>query len=265
MLQRIWRPPTTRIELQPSHFATSPRQTATLLAAKSVVILRQALLSGARICALCRKSSVLVSKQVGRRARGNLDGFCLSADRSAAPQCLSPIAASWERCRQHGLLRVTLASLDLLAESELKRRKEQHRTLVQLAENELCVLRRAITGADGLVLLADPDGTILDGCGDNSFVEKAQRVSLRPGAIWSEIRAGTNAIGTALEERRLVQVVGNQHFLDQNRFLICTAIPVMSPTGEIAGVLDVSGDVRQPPITLRCWCSLHRQRSSMHG
>ncbi len=172
----------------------------------------------------------------------------LSADRSAAPQCLSPIAASWERCRQLGLLRASLPSLDLLAEAELKRRKERHRTLVQLAENELCVLRRAITGADGLVLLADPDGTILDGCGDNSFVEKAQRVSLRPGATWSEIKEGTNAIGTALEERRLVQIVGDQHFLDENRFLICTAIPVMSPTGEIAGILDISGDVRHPPM-----------------
>lgn len=212
------------------------------------MILRQALLSGARICVVMPQVQSCSFRNKWEEEHGETSLVLLSADRSAAPQCLSPIAASWERCRQHGLLRVTLPSLDLLAESELKRRKEQHRTLVQLAENELCVLRRAITGADGLVLLADPDGTILDGCGDNSFVEKAQRVSLRPGAIWSEIRAGTNAIGTALEERRLVQVVGNQHFLDQNRFLICTAIPVMSPTGEIAGVLDVSGDVRQPPM-----------------
>lgn len=172
----------------------------------------------------------------------------LSADRSAAPQCLSPIARSWERCRELGLVRANSPSLDLLVESELKRRKEQHRTLVHLATNELSVLRRAITGADGVVLLADPDGTILDGCGDTGFMEKAQRVSLRPGATWSEVREGTNAIGTAMEERRLVQIVGDQHFLDENRFLICTAIPVMSPTGQVAGILDISGDVRQPPM-----------------
>jgi sigma-54 dependent transcriptional regulator, acetoin dehydrogenase operon transcriptional activator AcoR len=171
----------------------------------------------------------------------------LSADRSAAPQCLSPIARSWERCRELGLVRATTSSLNLLAEGELKRRKEQHRTLVQLAASELSVLQRAIAGADGVILLADPNGTILDGCGDNSFIEKARSVSLRPGATWTEGLEGTNAIGTALEEQRLVQIVGDQHFLDENRFLICTAIPVMSPTGQVAGILDISGDVRNPP------------------
>ncbi len=179
---------------------------------------------------------------------GETASLLLSADRSAAPPCLSPLAGSGGRCGGHGLGRPSSPNLDLLAKSELKRRKAQHGILVQLAENELSVLRRAITGADGVVLLADPDGTILDGCGDSDFMEKAQRVSLRPGATWSETREGTNAIGTALEEQRLVQIVGDQHFLDENRFLICTAIPVMSPTGEVAGILDISGDVRQPPM-----------------
>lgn len=171
----------------------------------------------------------------------------LSAEPSAAPQCFSPIARSWERCRELGLVRANPASFELLAERELKRRKEQHRILVQLAAAELGVLRGAITGAEGVVLLADSAGTILDGCGDSGFMEKAKRVLLRPGATWSEMLEGTNAIGTALEEQRLVQIVGDQHFLDENRFLICTAIPVMSPAGEIAGILDISGDVRQPP------------------
>jgi transcriptional regulator of acetoin/glycerol metabolism len=171
----------------------------------------------------------------------------LTGDRSPAPPCLSPIARSWERCTSLGLFRTTPASLDLLAQSELNRRKGQHRILVQLAESELDILRRAIAGADAMVLLADPQGTILDGCGENNFVGKAQRVSLRPGATWSELVEGTNAIGTALEEQQLVRIVGDQHFLDENRFLICTAVPVMSPTGQIAGVLDISGDVRNPP------------------
>ncbi len=171
----------------------------------------------------------------------------LSADQSAAPQCLSPIARSWVRCRDLGLSRANPPSLDLLAQVELEGRKDQHRILVHLAANELIILRRAITGGDGIVLLADPNGTILDGCGESSFAGKAQRVSLLPGATWSEGSEGTNAIGTALMERRLVQVSGDQHFLDENRFLICTAMPVMNPTGQVAGILDISGDVRNPP------------------
>ena len=171
----------------------------------------------------------------------------LQGDRSAPPQCFSPIVRSWERCRELGLFSAQPARLELLEPGELERRKEQHIFFVHLAANELNVLRRAIAGTAGMVLLADPQGTILDGRGDSGFVGKAKRISLRPGATWSEVLEGTNAIGTALVEQQLVQIAGDQHFLAENRFLVCTAIPVMSPTGEIAGILDISGDVRNPP------------------
>ena len=59
----------------------------------------------------------------------------LSADQSAAPQCLSPIARSWVRCRDLGLSRANPPSLDLLAQVELEGRKDQHRILVHLAAN----------------------------------------------------------------------------------------------------------------------------------
>jgi len=172
----------------------------------------------------------------------------LSADKFAACQCFLPIARSWERCKDLGLFRTNSACLDLLPRRELKRRKDQHIYLLHQAANELSVLRRAITGADGVVLLTDPSGTILNQCGDNSFLGKAQKLSLRPGATWSEVSEGTNAIGTALVEQGLVQIAGDQHFLEDNRFLICTAKPVMSPTGQVAGILDISGDIRNPPV-----------------
>ena len=73
----------------------------------------------------------------------------LSADSSAAPPCYSPIARSWQRCKELGLVRATRACMDLISESELKRRKDDHQTLLQLAANEFSILQRAITGADG--------------------------------------------------------------------------------------------------------------------
>ena len=194
----------------------------------------------------------------------------LQADRSAAPRCFSPIVRSWERCRELGLLRAHPARLELLEPEELERRKDQHIFFVHLAANELNILRRAIAGTSGMALLADPQGTILDGRGDSGFVGKAKRISLRPGATWSEVLEGTNAIGTALVEQQLVQIAGDQHFLEENRFLVCTAIPVMSPTGEIAGILDISGDVRNPPARASMLLQLATARIehswvSLHG
>ena len=157
------------------------------------------------------------------------------------------IQRSWGRCRVQGLRSSAPANHELLTEAELKQRKEHSQTLLHLAVGEMNIMRRAIDGADGVVLLAGPDGTILDSCGDSTFVRKAQRVSLLPGGVWSEEREGTNAIGTALMERQFIEIWGAEHFLEENQFLTCTAMPVMSPQGDVAGILDISGDVRKPP------------------
>ncbi len=78
-----------------------------------------------------------------------------------------------------------------------------------------------------------------------SFWGRARRVYLQPGASWHELRAGTNAIGTSIIERRFVRVVGKQHFLEENQFLVCNAAPILSPTGDLAGVLDLSGGLAE--------------------
>lgn len=157
------------------------------------------------------------------------------------------IQKSWERCREQGLRSTAAAHHDLLTSAELKRQKDRNQALIHLAAGEINIMRRAIEGADGVVLLSGPDGTILASSGDNSFVGKAQRVSLRPGGKWSEDREGTNAIGTALVERKGIEISGTEHFLEENQFLTCSAMPVMTPLGEIAGILDISGDAKKPP------------------
>jgi len=95
-----------------------------------------------------------------------------------------------------------------------------------------------------MVLLADSDGTILRAVGDNDFVDRAARISLAPGAVWSEQTVGTNAIGTALHDGQTVAIVGEEHFLARNRFLTCIAAPILAPTGGVLGILDISSDAR---------------------
>lgn len=170
-----------------------------------------------------------------------------SADNVLATAVDPSIARSWERCGQHGLSRSKPARQQMLGPAELKRRREQQRTLVELAASELEIVRRSIAGTHAIAVLADGFGTILDVCGDTKFVERARKVFLQPGAIWCETHEGTNAVGTSIVERRAVQVVGSEHFMDDNRFLICSATPVFNPKGQLAGVVNVSGDARQPP------------------
>lgn len=98
--------------------------------------------------------------------------------------------------------------------------------------------------SQSVVVLADRQGMLMHTLGNAGFVDKAERVALTSGASWREDHRGTNAIGTALAERSAVEVHGGEHFLERNGFLTCAASPILSATGELLGVLDISGDSR---------------------
>jgi transcriptional regulator of acetoin/glycerol metabolism len=152
----------------------------------------------------------------------------------------APIARSWQRSQhlpwqQHALEPITLGELD--------ERREQAMRLLACAQPELDGLAEHATGHGCVVILSDASGLILHEIGSPEFLPKAERVALTPGVDWSEGLRGTNAIGTALVERSAVMVLGGEHYLAQNAMLGCAAAPILDGRGEVAGVLDISGDM----------------------
>src|SRR5690606_8764764 len=81
---------------------------------------------------------------------------------------------------------------------------------------------------------------LIESVGHRDFERRAAQVQLQNGANWSEQQRGTNAIGTALIEKKPVSVFGRQHYLAVNGFLSCVAAPLFSPEGEFMGVIDIS-------------------------
>jgi transcriptional regulator of acetoin/glycerol metabolism len=154
----------------------------------------------------------------------------------------SKVVSLWhERARRLGLserFRPDFSSLSRRALSELA---EQHRALYLHALPVMELLHQQIRNTHSMVLLTDERGLIMHGLGDGDFLEKAAQVALKPGVLWSEDSKGTNAIGTALAERRDTLVHGSEHFLTVNRFLTCSCSPIRGPRGELIGALDVSG------------------------
>lgn len=127
---------------------------------------------------------------------------------------------------------------------ELRDALEENRFLVRHSAPVMETLYDQIANTHSMVLLASACGMILHSLGDNDFLEKASRVALITGANWSERSKGTNAIGTALFEQQALTVHGDQHYLNANKFLTCSAAPISDPHGNVIGVLDVSGDHR---------------------
>ncbi len=153
------------------------------------------------------------------------------------------IARSWMRCVER-LDAGAHPPVEVAERPALELRREARAQLRRAAGPELDALAELVYDSQSMVLLADTDGLILDTVGNTDFVQKATRVALQPGAMWSESHRGTNAIGTALVERRAVEVLGREHYLECNGILSCHAAPILTTRGEPCGVMDVSGDSR---------------------
>jgi transcriptional regulator of acetoin/glycerol metabolism len=157
------------------------------------------------------------------------------------------IETSWTRCINRGLdadkhsREVDRARRDLLLTE-----RERNESLLKHAAPVMNGLYAQIARSGSMIVLTNASGFIIHSVGDQTFLDRASKVALSPGVEWSEESKGTNAIGTALVEKVPVSVHGSQHFFSANHFLTCSASPIFDPCSRMLGVLDVSGDWRNP-------------------
>ncbi|MBL8483762.1 MAG: sigma-54-dependent Fis family transcriptional regulator [Rhodocyclaceae bacterium] len=154
------------------------------------------------------------------------------------------IEKSWKRCQALGLAEDRRPGFDPLPRSRMQEAIESNHSLIAHARPVMETLYSQIVDTQSMLVLTDAHGLILHSLGDDDFLQRAEKVALKPGVVWSEEAMGTNAIGTAIAEDSPALVHGPEHFLAVNQFLTCSAIPISDPYGKLAGVLDLSGDWR---------------------
>lgn len=150
------------------------------------------------------------------------------------------ILRSWIRCADMGLNAAADPRTEAPSTSDVRLLHEKHEALRRISRPELDALHAEARELSGIVILTNARGEILDAVGDPGFAGKAAEVALRPGVLWSEDGTGTNAIGTAIAERRPVAVNGAEHYFQAHRVLSCAATPIIDPRGAVLGVLDLS-------------------------
>ena len=152
------------------------------------------------------------------------------------------IEESRKRSIAYGLSETEKPEFSPIARTDFSLLLEQNRTLHTHAIPVMETLYEQIINTHNMLILTDVNGLIVHTLGDDDFLEKANRVALKPGVTWSEASKGTNAIGTAIAEQTPVQIHANQHYLVANHFLTCSAAPIFDYQGNVIGVLDVTGD-----------------------
>lgn len=152
------------------------------------------------------------------------------------------LALAHQRSQRYGVQLRDNPHYQRLARADLEQALEQNRVLCQHAEPVMEHLYSQIANTGSMLVLTGDSGLVLRSLGDSDFLPKADRVALVPGVDWSERAQGTNAIGTALQERLPITVRGDQHFMPANHGLACSCAPIFDPYGHLLGALDVTGE-----------------------
>ncbi len=151
------------------------------------------------------------------------------------------IVESWLRCSLEGVNPYDTRyheSLDNIALSELLNKKNK---LIRVAKPFMENLYKFVAGSGFVVVLTDENGYIMEMFCDESTLKDPMTTNFVRGASWHEYEAGTNAIGTALAIGSPIQVSGAEHFCQKHHCLTCSAAPIMDPSGQVIGILDMSG------------------------
>jgi len=111
----------------------------------------------------------------------------------------------------------------------------------QAVDPVLCTLGERIYRTRAVAILTDAEGIITELRGDEEVRRLLDAINIVPGADISETASGTNAVGTAIEEGRGVQLCSGEHFIEAFQPVTCTAVPLRHPlTRRVLAVLDLT-------------------------
>jgi hypothetical protein len=150
------------------------------------------------------------------------------------------VARSWLRQTPEGDKTSTPISDDALLT-----RRERSRLLasvVPLLKERLLPLANE---AGNELVISDDEGYPLWMFGPSPVRRRSDGLGFVEGARWREGDVGTNALGTAMEERRPVQIFGPEHAREDQHAWVCTSAPITDRRARTpVGVVTLSGAFR---------------------
>lgn len=145
------------------------------------------------------------------------------------------IERSWRRCQMAG---TGVGTVELPYDPDLRLNSQLRR----IADPVLTRLEDALSDTPVTILLADRDAQIVDRrAGTKNLLSQLDSANVGPGFGYAEEYCGTNAIGTALEDRRLFKVRGGEHYREALQSMACVGKPIIHPvTRRVEGILDIT-------------------------
>lgn len=151
------------------------------------------------------------------------------------------IFESWLRCRSVGLDALNHRAPFVDDSTRFEPLRRAHQELLDAAHHTWVGFAGILPEVDTLLLVADPQGIVLDVWGNRELVDSAAREHVAPGYDWSEHAAGTNAFGCAIATGRPTLVRTSEHYCSAAKIWDCAAAPVHDlQDGSVVGLLSIT-------------------------
>lgn len=164
-----------------------------------------------------------------------------SVSGSPSPHLSPSLIKSWQRSLAMGINPDGHRPVHRHEVSEARSLSAGHRLAAVMPALSQLLADETVTGRH-LLIVTDHAGEVLWRVGSKQALKLADSLEFVEGADWSEAGVGTNAISEALVTGAPAQLFSAEHLVRTHHDWACTASPIRDPlTGEILGVLDVSG------------------------
>jgi sigma-54 dependent transcriptional regulator, acetoin dehydrogenase operon transcriptional activator AcoR len=152
------------------------------------------------------------------------------------------ILHSWNRSRNiyHIDPGIPGSPVSLSSEEVLCRSRENE--VLQIAQPIFRDIIKVLMETGHVLTFFDSEGWMLQSDGDPEVREALKGINFYPGANWKEEVVGTNGPGTALAEKRPMQVCGSEHYVEALHSWVCFGAPILDPlTQKVLAVIDATG------------------------
>lgn len=153
----------------------------------------------------------------------------------------SYIESSWQRCKEkYKIAPQRPIELCALTEQEIQEKREPLEQLLGNSQGIIEKIRRVARQSGYSVLIGNAEGVTVKAFTDSDHGSALHSKGIRQGTLWQEAIAGTNGLGTCLEEKRPITVDASEHYGTNLQCFSCSAAPLIGADGAIIGALDMS-------------------------
>ena len=160
-----------------------------------------------------------------------------------SPEVRAPIAESWRKCKAAGVNPAGGEGRHI-NERVLESARKENRLFLDVAVPIMREMFELIRETQFLIVLTDRAGYLLEILGPPEMISRCTDMRFVPGAMWSNLEVGTNAISVALDYDTAIQMVGSEHYCISHHTWTCSASPIHGPDGDILGCINLSGDYK---------------------